>query len=80
MNSYYLHNFVTDKTANKAGTTLIKLVEELALSNNKKRLRLDCAIDNTKLNNYYEQQGFILAGYCEDGPYKSNKREKILVR
>ena len=40
------------KTANNAGTTLIKLVEELALRNNKKRLRLDCAIDNTKLNNY----------------------------
>jgi hypothetical protein len=46
--------------------------------NKKTRLRLDCAIDNVRLNHYYENKGYVFAGQCLDGSYVGNKREKRL--
>lgn len=77
--AYYLHNFVTDPNIKGAGKIILKYMKELALSNNKKSLRLECAIDNSKINNYYEQNGFALVGTCDDGPYTWNRREKVLI-
>lgn len=76
--AYYLHNFVTDINIKGAGREILRLVEKLALSNNKKFVRLDCIRGNEKLNNYYEENGYVLAGECQDGPYKGNLREKLL--
>lgn len=76
--AYYLHNFVTDTKIKGIGKIILEFVEELAIKNNKSKLRLDCAEDNDFLNNYYENAGFVLVGKCAEGLYKGNKREKNL--
>lgn len=76
VSAYYLHNFVTDISGKGAGGIILEFVKELAVRNKKTRLRLDCAIDNVRLNHYYESQGYVFAGQCVDGPYIGNKREK----
>lgn len=76
--AYYLHNFVSMIGVKGVGSIILKEVEKLAKSNHKIRLRLDCAIDNQKLNDYYESHGFYYAGECQDGPYIGNKREKVI--
>jgi len=76
--AYYLHNFVTDVSVKGIGKEILLLVENLALENNKTRLRLDCASDNVFLNSYYEQAGYCYVGECIEGLYIGNKREKKL--
>lgn len=79
--AYYLHNFVTDTEVKGIGKKMLEFVEALARENNKLKLRLDCAEDNAFLNTYYENEGFVLAGKCQEGPYyKGNKREKSLKK
>ncbi|RSD29571.1 GNAT family N-acetyltransferase [Mesobacillus subterraneus] len=78
VSAYYLHNFVTDSRVKGAGEIILESVHELAVRNKKTRVRLDCAIDNVRLNHYYENKGYVFAGQCADGPYIGNKREKRL--
>ena len=75
VSAYYLHNFVTDCSEKGVGSIILTFVEELAMTNRKKFIRLDCAIDNASLNTYYENQGFILCGQCVDGIYIGKKNE-----
>lgn len=77
--AYYIHNLVTDTSVKGIGEILLANVERLAINHGKHFLRLDCACDNEFLNKYYERQGFILSGICEDGKYKGNCREKNLL-
>ena len=74
----YLHNFVTARHANGAGDAFLAGCEQFALAHNKSLFRLDCAADNTVLNDYYAARGFAAAGTVEDGPYKGVLREKRL--
>ena len=76
--AWYLHNFVTDTREKGAGSHILDAAAGLAVQNGKKALRLDCAVDNDKLNSYYESRGFLQAGYCRDGNYFGIKREKKL--
>jgi hypothetical protein len=78
VSAYYLHNFVTAISEKGTGGIILKAVQELAVRNEKTRLRLDCATDNVRLNHYYKNKGYVFAGQCADGPYVGNKREKIL--
>lgn len=73
---YYIHNLVSDINYKTAGQKLINSVQKLAKENGKTKVRLDCAIDNTKLNKYYETLGFKYVGKCKDGQYKGIRREK----
>ena len=50
----------------------------MAVSEGKEYLRLDCAVDNPVLNEYYESMGYETAGHCQDGPYYGVRREKRL--
>ena len=77
--AYYIHNLVTDTNIKGIGKIILSKIEKLAIRHKKHFLRLDCASDNEFLNRYYEQQGFILSGTCEDGKYKGNCREKKLL-
>ena len=74
----YLHNFVTARHAKGAGDAFLAGCERFALAHNKPLFRLDCAADNTVLNDYYAARGFAAAGTVEDGPYKGILREKRL--
>jgi len=76
--AYYIHNFVADIKEKGAGKLILKYIQELAIRNNKTCLRLDCAASNQRLNDYYEEEGFVFVGQCVDGNYLGNKREKRL--
>ena len=76
--AYYIHNLVTSVSAAGAGKQLLREVETMAVSEGKEYLRLDCAVDNPVLNEYYESMGYETAGHCQDGPYYGVRREKRL--
>ena len=61
------------------GEIFLRYVDEIARQRGKYYLRLDSAVDNQKLAEYYEAQGFIAVGKCEDGPYQGILRQKQLV-
>lgn len=77
--AYYVHHLATALGEKGAGTVMLDALFWLAGEHEKKYLRLDCAIDSEKLNEYYEQQGFIFAGTCVDGKYTGNLREKLVL-
>ena len=49
---------------------------QLARRRGKVYLRLDCTVNNGPLNRYYEEQGYVFAGTCDDGAYGGNLRQK----
>lgn len=79
MPAYYIHNFATDTKIRGIGSEIIEYCEDLCRENSKKTLRLDCNINNNKLNDYYEKKGFKTVGICDESPeYVGYKREKII--
>lgn len=74
----YIHNLATLPTVPGIGKRLIEDLEQLALKMGKTHMRLDCAVDNSFLNGYYESMEYALVGRCQDGPYLGNCREKSL--
>lgn len=76
--SYYVHNLVTDTSAQGAGRTMLTAAEALRRACGKRYMRLDCAADNAFLNGYYEALGYHAVGRCQDGPYGGVKRQKAL--
>ena len=76
--AFYIHNLVTDSEVHGAGSSLIEEAEKRAMQSGKEYVRLDCATDNSFLNQYYEDHGYLIAGTCKDGPYVGNRREKKL--
>ena len=52
--------------------------EALAARQGKRFVRLDCAVSNAFLNEYYGSMDYELAGRCREGGYEGNRREKKL--
>lgn len=75
----YIHNLVTDSGIKGAGKRILRESEKMAFSEGKRAIRLDCAVDNAFLNNYYEFLEYKIVGACQEGTYIGNRREKILV-
>lgn len=76
--AFYVHNLVTDPAVKGIGRPLLLEVEKTAKMHGKQYVRLDCAVDNPFLNNYYASNGYRLAGQCQAGSYVGNRREKKL--
>ena len=76
--AWYVHNLVTAIGASGAGKAILREARKLASSRSMESMRLDCADDNTRLNAWYEAQGYFLRGTCTDGPYHGLLREKLL--
>lgn len=74
----YLHNFVSKVGEKGVGTTFLRLAEEYAIVQKKHYFRLDSAVDNKALTEYYESHGFMPVGECQDGPYRGILRQKEL--
>lgn len=74
--AYYVHNFVSAIPSGGAGAVFLEEVERLAQNNGKRYVRLDCAVGNAALNRYYEEKGYRMAGFCEEGGYRGILREK----
>lgn len=60
--SYYLKHLATDINIKGVGECLINYAKELAKTNKKEYLRLDCYQESEFLNNYYQKLGFINVG------------------
>ena len=76
--AYYVHNLVTELSVKGAGKIILSEVEKMAISKGIQFLRLDCAVDNKFLNEYYETMGYKMVGCFKEGAYIGNKREKEL--
>lgn len=76
----YLHHFTSKVGAHQAGSLFLRRAEEYAMAQGKRYLRLDSSRDNNQLEAYYENQGYVPAGTCVDGPYHGILRQKKLDR
>lgn len=76
--AYYIHNLVSSIEKKNAGKEIIQYIEELARLQEKDYVKLDCAVDNQKLNQWYEMLGYKYVGTITDGEYKGGLREKRL--
>lgn len=74
----YLHNFVAKIGEKGVGSIFINLAEEYAKEKGKEFFRLDSIENNEPLSQYYETQGFLPVGKCQEGLYKGILREKKL--
>ena len=74
--AYYVHHLATRLGEKGAGKVMVNCCEKLAAARGKEYLRLDCAIDNPKINAYYDKLRYDYAGTCVDGKYAGNLREK----
>ena len=77
-NAWYLHHFATALDRPGVGAKMLKSLEDYTKAQGKACLRLDCAVDNAFLNDYYEGKGYVMCGTCVDGLYEGNLREKLL--
>lgn len=77
--AYYVHHLAVKLGKKGAGAAMLTYCEKLAAAHKKKYLRLDCAIDNPKINAYYDQLQYDYAGTCVDGKYEGNLREKKVI-
>ena len=68
----------TMRICSGAGKAILREAEKLAKPHGMEVMRLDCADDNTRLNAWYESQGYFPCGTCIDGPYHGILREKLL--
>ena len=77
--SLFLHNFVSRIGVSGAGEVFLRHAEDDARKRGKEYFRLDSARDNAALAAYYESQGYLPVGACEDGSYRGILRQKKLV-
>jgi ribosomal protein S18 acetylase RimI-like enzyme len=78
LNSYYVHNLVSDPDVAGMGEKIMHFCEMTAIADGKDKIRLDCQASNKKLIEYYQRLGFKYAGTVKEGSYCGNKLEKKL--
>lgn len=73
--AYYIYKVVTKVGSHQVGNLVFDICKDIAKTNNKKYLRLDCLSTNERLNNIYQSHNFklIRTGYEDHYPY--NLRE-----
>ena len=76
--AYYLHHLASDLSEKGAGSLFLEKAEEYTASRGKLYLRLDSAVGNKTLEDYYESRGYRTVGTCVDGLYEGILRQKKL--
>lgn len=76
--AYYLHHFASAVDAKGAGSIFLQQAEDYTASQGKDYLRLDSAVGNQALAQYYTSRGYEEAGQCVDGLYSGILRQKKL--
>ncbi len=76
--AYYLHHLASDLSEKGAGSLFLEKAEEYTKNQGKRYLRLDSAIDNKVLEQYYSSRGYKAVGTCVDGLYEGILRQKEL--
>ena len=77
--SLYLHHLAAELDAKGAGSLFLEEAENYATGQGKQYLRLDSAVGNKTLENYYTSRGYLEAGRCVDGLYEGILRQKRLI-
>lgn len=77
--AYYLHHFASEVSAKGAGSIFLQQAENYTASQGKDYLRLDSAVGNQALEQYYTSRGYTEAGHCVDGLYAGILRQKKLI-
>jgi ribosomal protein S18 acetylase RimI-like enzyme len=73
--AYYIYKVVTKVGYKNIGDFIFEKCKEMAKSNGKKYLRLDCLKSNEKLNDIYESHNFKLIRYGNNERYSYSLRE-----
>ena len=73
--AYYIYKVVTKVGHKNIGKILINKCKEIAKSDGKKYLRLECLKSNKKLNDIYEGHNFKLIRYGENERYSFSLME-----
>lgn len=77
--AYYLHHLASAVDAKGVGSIFLQEAEKYTKKQGKTYLRLDSAVGNTVLEEYYTSRGYVEAGRCIDRLYKGILRQKKLV-
>lgn len=75
----YLHHLASHVDARGMGSVFLQKAEEYTAAQGKRYLRLDSAVGNKTLENYYTSRGYTEAGCCKDGLYEGILRQKKLI-
>lgn len=78
VNARYLHHLASAVDARGTGTIFLEKAEEYCRAQGIAWLRLDSAVGNRVLEEYYTSRGYKDAGFCVDGLYEGVLREKKL--
>ena len=76
--AFYLHHLASSPKRAGAGSIFLSLAERYAKESGIEYFRLDSALGNEKLEEYYTSRGYIAVGECIDGKYIGVLREKKL--
>ncbi len=74
----YVHNFAADEGHPGAGRKTLEAIIVLAKESGCRFVRLDCDVENVKLNSYYDSFGFYSLDRFTEGPYRGIKKQKEL--
>ena len=78
--AYYLHHLASRVDAKGTGSIFLQMAEDYTASRGKQYLRLDSAVGNRTLQDYYTRRGYVAAGFCKDGLYEGILRQKKLTK
>lgn len=76
--AHYLHNFASDIKKKGAGSVFLSHMEAYSKSRGMDYMRLDSAVGNVPLEDYYTKRGYEPCGTCVDGLYEGILRQKAL--
>lgn len=77
--AYYLHHLASDVDAKGTGSIFLAMAEAYTAARGKTYMRLDSAVGNQTLEQYYTSRGYVEAGRCRDGLYEGILRQKKLL-
>lgn len=77
--AYYLHHLASRVDAKGAGSIFLQRAEAYTARMGKRYLRLDSAVGNHNLEQFYASRGYVAAGFCKDGLYEGILRQKELI-
>ena len=76
--AFYLHHLASALDAKGAGSIFLQEAERYTAGQGRQYLRLDSAVGNKTLEDYYTSRGYTEAGRCTDGLYAGILRQKKL--
>lgn len=77
-NYFYVHHLTVRPGHHGGGEAMLRFAEELGRARGKRGIRLDSAVDNDKLNDYYEHLGYPAMSTFTEGLYEGLRRVKYL--